>query len=60
MANMLINKKAIKQYALAQAQNRHHKFTRVSKEFFFWADAKIKVEIENYINRLPSVGKTIK
>lgn len=57
---MLINKKAVKQYSLDCASDRHHKFTRVSKEFFIYIESKIKTDIRNYIHSLPSVGKTIK
>ena len=57
---MLINKKAIKQYALDCASCRHHKFTRVSKEFLIYVEAKIKTDIRNYIHSLPSIGATIK
>lgn len=57
---MLINKKAVKQYALDCVKDRHHKFTRVSQEFFIYIEAKLKADIRNYTHSLPSVGKTIK
>jgi len=57
---MLINKKAVKQYALDCAKERHHKFSRVSANFFIFIESKIKTDLRNYIHTLPSVGKTIK
>ena len=57
---MLINQKAVKQYALSIGAARHHKFTRVSKEFVLTMDAVLKNKIREHIQTLPSVGKTIK
>jgi hypothetical protein len=57
---MLINKKAVKQYALDCVKDRHHKFTRVSAEFMIIAESKLKQFIRDYTLSLPSVGMTIK
>lgn len=57
---MLINKKKVKEYALDCSQMRHHKFSRVSKEFLIYVDDIVKTKVRDYVNSLPSVGKTIK
>lgn len=57
---MLINQKHVKQYALECAAQRHHKFTRVSKEFLIYVESQMKEKIRSYISTLPSVGRTIK
>ena len=57
---MLINKKAVKLFALECGADRAHKFTRVSKDFYETIDARVKHEIREAVKRLPSVGKTIK
>ena len=55
----LISRKHIKAYALAMAENRAHKFTRVGGEFFIKCEAQMKAFIRNYVKSLPSKGKTI-
>jgi hypothetical protein len=55
----LINRKAVKQFALSMAENRAHQFTRVSAEFFTKADAHLRIFIRQYVSQLPSKGKTI-
>jgi hypothetical protein len=55
----LISKKHVKLFALAAAQHRAHKFTRVGGEFYLQCEANLKQFIRDYVHRLPSVGKTI-
>jgi len=58
---MLINKKACKIFALGvSAAKRNGKFTRVSGRFFDECEAALRHKITDYVQRLPSVGKTIK
>ena len=57
---MLINKKAVKGFALEYAQATRPKFTRISKEFLIYIDGVVKEKIKNHIHTHPSVGKTIK
>ena len=57
---MLINKNAVKKFALECGSDRAHKFTRVSKDFYESINARVKNEIREAVKRLPSVGKTIK
>jgi hypothetical protein len=56
----LINRGRLRQYALDAAEQRHHKFTRVSEGFYEIADAHLRAWARAYIQRLPSKGKTIK
>lgn len=55
----LINKKHIRAFALACAEKRAHKFTRVGGEFFLKCEASTKEFIRQYVQSLPSKGKTI-
>ena len=55
----LISRKHVKDFALAMAVQRSHKFTRVGGEFFFKAEAHLKEFIRHYVRSLPSKGKTI-
>jgi hypothetical protein len=55
----LLNKRRVKAYALAQAQPRAHKFTRVGRTFYLRCDANLRLFIRGYVHRLPSKGKTI-
>ena len=55
----LISRKHAKQFALAMAEKRAHKFTRVGGEFYLKCEANLKQYIRDYIHGLPSVGKTI-
>ena len=57
--NTLINKRAVKRFALDAGQSRHHKFTRVSEDFFERIEG-IGKSIKEHVHRLPSVGKTIR
>jgi len=55
----LISRKHVKDFALAMAAHRSHKFTRVGGEFFIKAEANLKEFIRSYVKSLPSKGKTI-
>lgn len=59
MSTKLISRKHVKDFALAMAKNRTHKFTRVGGEFFIKVEASVKEFIRNYVRSLPSKGKTI-
>ena len=56
---MLINKKAVKNFALAMAHGRAHKFERVGSPFYDQCEGALKSFIRDYVKRLPSKGKTI-
>ena len=58
--NTLINKRAVKCFALDAGQTRHHKFTRVSDDFFVRIEGIVRKSIKEHVHRLPSVGKTIR
>ena len=58
-ATKLISRKHVKAYALAMAEKRAHKFTRVGAEFFIKTEAFVKDYIRKYVAMLPSKGKTI-
>lgn len=55
----LISRKHVKAYALAMAEGRTHKFTRVGREFFIKVEANVKEFIRSYVRALPLKGKTI-
>ncbi len=56
---MLINQRKVREFALAMAQSRAHKFTRVGKDFFIKCEGYLKNFIRSEVHRLPSKGKTI-
>lgn len=56
----LLNRKYTKMVTLDLVKSRSHEFTRVSPEFLNRVEAQIRNFIEAEIQRLPSVGKTIK
>jgi len=56
---MLINRKKVKEFALAMTAHRNHQFSRVGKRFYIVAEAHLKEFIRVYVQRLPSKGKTI-
>lgn len=58
--NTLINKRAVKRFALDASQTRQHKFTRVSDDFFARIEGIVRKSIKQHVHRLPSVGKTIR
>ncbi len=55
----LISKRHVKLFALAMAEKRAHKFSRVGGEFYLKCEARLKEFIRDYVHGLPSVGKTI-
>ena len=56
----LVNKKAVKLYALGMSQKyRNGKFTRVSQRFVDTCDDKMKGFVAEYVRNHPTVGKTI-
>ena len=57
---LLVNKKHVRDYALACAKAGRPRFERVGKELYVVLDSKMRSWIAEYIHRLPSVGKTIK
>ena len=59
MKTPLINRAQVKQFALEIAAKRAHRFTRVGNDFFLRCEAHMKEFIRQYVNSLPSKGKTI-
>ena len=59
MSTKLISRKHVKAFALAMAEGRAHKFTRVGGEFFIKVEANVKTFVRSYVRSLPSKGKTI-
>jgi hypothetical protein len=55
----LINKKAVKEFALECAKGRFHKFTRVSSDFLIGIENAVKQAIRLRVEGQPSVGKTL-
>ena len=55
----LLNKRQVKQFTLDTAKSRAHKFTRVGSRFYDLCEANLKTFIRQYVQRLPSKGKTI-
>jgi hypothetical protein len=55
----LLSRKHVKLFALAMAEKRAHRFTRVGGEFYLKCEANLKQYIRDYVHGLPSVGKTI-
>ncbi len=58
--NTLINKRAVKRFALDIGGSRHHKFSRVSEEFLDRIEGIVRKAVKEHVHRLPSVGKTIR
>lgn len=56
----LLNRTNVKKFALAMAENRAHKFERVSAEFLDKAEGALRKWAADYVRSLPSVSKTIK
>ena len=59
MKTQLINRSKVKQFAMAVADKRAHRFSRVGDAFLLKCEAHLKVFVSQYVNRLPSKGKTI-
>ena len=57
--NTLLNRSRVKQFALDAAKSRAHKLTRVGGAFLDKCEANLRTFIHQYIQRLPSKGKTI-
>ncbi len=56
---MLVNKKAVKTFAMEAASRRAHQFSRVGNRFVLRCEAMLKDFIRSEVRRLPSKGKTI-
>lgn len=56
----LINRKHLKDFALACGAQRAWKPTRVSADFYAKANAVLRNFVADYVARHPSVGMTIK
>lgn len=56
----LINKAKVKSLALACAQNRARKFTRVGASFYVAANACLTNFVNNRVANHPSLGVTLK
>jgi len=59
MSTKLISRKHVKDFALAMAGQRSHKFTRVGGECYIKVGAHTKEFIRSSVRSLPSKGKTI-
>lgn len=57
---IIINETRLRNFALSCAEQRAHRFERVSKEFIERMDARLKAMVADEIKRLPSKGKTIR
>lgn len=57
---MLINKKAVKAFAIEYAAATRPKFKMVSQEFLIYIEGLMKEKIRQHIRTLPSLGVTIK
>ncbi len=55
----LVNRKAVKALALACAQQRARKFTRVSDDFIVAVETAVRTSIANRVANHPSVGITL-
>ena len=56
----LINRAKVKSLAMACAQQRARKFTRVGNDFFVAVEAALRVAIITRVANAPSVGITLK
>lgn len=56
----LLNKAKVKALALACAQQRARKFTRVSNDFYVGVEAALRNAIVNRVANHPSVGVTLR
>jgi hypothetical protein len=54
-----INAAKCKRYALKCCEQRHHKFTRVSREFLEQVNDAVRNLIANKVSSAPSKGKTL-
>lgn len=60
MSSSLLNKKQVRQLALAATVPRYHRFSRVSAEFYPKVEAAVRRFVTGYVAGLPSKGMTIK
>jgi hypothetical protein len=58
--NTLINKRAVKSFAMKVAADRHHRFTQVGQCFYDKVEGLLRHYIRDHIHRLPSSGRTIR
>jgi hypothetical protein len=58
--NTLINKRAVKSFAMKVASERHHRFSRIGQGFLDTAEGFLRQFIRDHVHRLPSKGRTIK
>jgi hypothetical protein len=56
----LINRKAVKELALACAQQRARKFTRVSDDFMVGIEGAVRAAVATRVANHPSVGVTLR
>jgi len=56
----LVNKQAVRRYAMKVASERHHRFTRIGRELYEKAEGVLRQFIRDHVHRLPSSGRTIK
>jgi len=56
----LINRAKVKALALAFAQQRARKFSRVGNDFYIGVEAALRNAIANRVANAPSVGVTLK
>jgi hypothetical protein len=54
-----LNAAKCKRYALRCCEQRHHKFTRVSREFLEGVNDAVRIMIANKVSSAPSKGKTL-
>lgn len=57
---MILNRSAVRRYALEFARANRPKFTRVSQEFVDRIEARVKALIQAEGQRHPSLGVTLK
>ena len=64
MALRLINRKAVREFALECASGRYYadnrRFIRVSEDFLIYVDGLLRNKIRQHVETLPSVGRTIR
>jgi len=56
----LINRKGVREFALEEAEKRHHKFTRVDRGLLDAAEAVVKKYVADIVRAHPTNGKTLR
>ena len=56
----LVNRSAVKQFALETGSARARGFTRVSQSFIDQVEGQLRLLIEREVRAHPSIGKTLK